>query len=456
MNLRGTIEDCVSAEDWKSPSFKCIIDSIQDIFESYASLDDPLVEPDDYFGLTVGALKETFLKEDEEKSESSAEDLQEEVLAADVETPAPHEPEPQESLTPHPTPTGLASTNSSNVAIKTPDNKKPQSANDTKPKRPLSAYNLFFQLERERLIAGIDPDTPFTAEDVERVAINRRLMEQGERPKRKHRKSHGKISFAELARKIANKWKTLNPDAKDLLQERAAIEKARYLRELETWTTTNNETQRAEFVRKLAASNSSEMVATSSPPPSQSQHMDGSFHMVTPDQYHQSSMYADVQQRHGGNWNTSPVMPSPMPQYSSSFDNYHSATVSPPFSGSNSFDTCETQRCQQAGQQQDFHNAEYEAYSMAERTGIHPSTIMQMINELDVHQQHQQQVVYPPQQQYSYDHHPHHQQPQQQQLCRVDSQSMASSSAAELQSMHHHQHQQLQHVASHGVRNEEW
>jgi HMG (high mobility group) box len=90
-------------------------------------------------------------------------------------------------------------------------------------------------------IAGVDPEQPFTAEDVKRIAIQRRELEQNPgRPKRKHRKSHGKISFAELARRIADKWKNLMPEAKDLLQERAAIEKTRYLRELEEWTKFNN------------------------------------------------------------------------------------------------------------------------------------------------------------------------------------------------------------------------
>lgn len=100
-----------------------------------------------------------------------------------------------------------------------------------KPKRPPSAYNLYFQLERERLLAN-EPDREFTAEEVARIAETQVL---GLKPKRKHRKSHGKISFAELARVIANKWKELESSRKTVFERRAAYEKQRYVKAVEEW-----------------------------------------------------------------------------------------------------------------------------------------------------------------------------------------------------------------------------
>jgi hypothetical protein len=185
----------------RGDSFRGVIDEVQQtIFESFASLDDNNLE--ECFGLDI----ETAAAAEQAEAAGA-------TMADEPSTPTTPSP-PCES----PPPQSVTSTSSMDA---------------DKPKRPLSAYNLFFQLERERLIAGTS-DTDFTAADVERVAIARRLADmQSEKPKRKHRKSHGKITFAELARTIANKWKVLTPHAKDLL------------RELEEWTK-KSETERKE------------------------------------------------------------------------------------------------------------------------------------------------------------------------------------------------------------------
>lgn len=69
-----------------------------------------------------------------------------------------------------------------------------------KPKRPLSAYNLFFKKERERLV-----------------------------------NSKAKIGFANMARNIAAKWKTLQDSDKTDFNAKAVKEQERYKVELGKW-----------------------------------------------------------------------------------------------------------------------------------------------------------------------------------------------------------------------------
>jgi HMG-box domain len=81
-----------------------------------------------------------------------------------------------------------------------------------KPKRPLSAYNFFFQNERQAILQDIPTRT------------------EG-----KPRRSHGKIGFADLARSIAAKWRNLSDQDRAIFDERALVDKARYRKEMEEW-----------------------------------------------------------------------------------------------------------------------------------------------------------------------------------------------------------------------------
>ena len=80
-----------------------------------------------------------------------------------------------------------------------------------KPKRPLSAYNLFFQSERKKLLHTLPT-----------------------RPQGKPRHSHGKCGFANMAKIIAKKWKNGEIDAQDrvLFEQMAQKERLRYKREM--------------------------------------------------------------------------------------------------------------------------------------------------------------------------------------------------------------------------------
>jgi hypothetical protein len=115
---------------------------------------------------------------------------------------------------------------SANTSVKKRTWKKPKD----KPKRPLSAYNLFFQHERKNIIAVLPKDKSLE---------NDGLTEEQRR--RKHRKTHGKIGFADLARNIALKWKTIDKSAKSIFEARANIDRVRYKKEVDAWKKTQTD-----------------------------------------------------------------------------------------------------------------------------------------------------------------------------------------------------------------------
>ncbi|KAL7561625.1 hypothetical protein ACA910_001492 [Epithemia clementina (nom. ined.)] len=82
-----------------------------------------------------------------------------------------------------------------------------------RPKRPLSAYNLFFQDERVRMLAT-RPVRPKGAP-----------LCQG----------HGKIGFAEMAKTIAAQWNAIAPDVKRKYKAMARGEKIRYKQREAHW-----------------------------------------------------------------------------------------------------------------------------------------------------------------------------------------------------------------------------
>eukprot|EP00523_Entomoneis_sp_CCMP467_P015432 CAMPEP_0168781688 /NCGR_PEP_ID=MMETSP0725-20121227/8765_1 /TAXON_ID=265536 /ORGANISM="Amphiprora sp., Strain CCMP467" /LENGTH=374 /DNA_ID=CAMNT_0008831573 /DNA_START=29 /DNA_END=1153 /DNA_ORIENTATION=+ len=94
---------------------------------------------------------------------------------------------------------------------------------DGKPKlrRALTAYNLFTAFERERILNGTDQlGLPATVADAQRISA-----QQKARKRRQHRKSHGKISFQELSRRIAERWKKLPEAERKVFEQQALVEK---------------------------------------------------------------------------------------------------------------------------------------------------------------------------------------------------------------------------------------
>lgn len=98
--------------------------------------------------------------------------------------------------------------------------------------RPLSAYNLFFKVQRYLLIND-KPDLR-TTEEVHQICNEIHLL-MSEKPdkkkgKRLHRKTHGKIGFADLGKMIGQRWRNCKSDIKACFEQIAHEEKNNYYR----------------------------------------------------------------------------------------------------------------------------------------------------------------------------------------------------------------------------------
>lgn len=125
------------------------------------------------------------------------------------------------------------------------------------PKRPLSAYNLFFRDERERLLsAGRSGDSNKKPE----AASNEKSKSGG----KKSKKTSG-IGFANLAKTIAAKWKELSDEVKAPYEKIAAEEKKVYDAAVAEWRVKQKAKKKAQAAEKKAAEES-RMVAMREPP----------------------------------------------------------------------------------------------------------------------------------------------------------------------------------------------
>uniref|UniRef100_A0A6S8JB99 HMG box domain-containing protein n=1 Tax=Amphora coffeiformis TaxID=265554 RepID=A0A6S8JB99_9STRA len=110
-----------------------------------------------------------------------------------------------------------------------------------KPKRPLTAYNLFFQSERVRLLESLP-------------VVSGTIMTTANGKKKKNTKpKKGKVGFAEMARIISARWKQADDAVRAPFCLAANLEKIRYHREKDEYKDKLHMLRRARCAREKAA-----------------------------------------------------------------------------------------------------------------------------------------------------------------------------------------------------------
>mmetsp|Transcript_6017 Transcript_6017/g.8946 ORF Transcript_6017/g.8946 Transcript_6017/m.8946 type:complete len:394 (-) Transcript_6017:44-1225(-) len=127
-------------------------------------------------------------------------------------------------------------------------------------KKPRSPYNLFFQVERELIMSDLScspearflashESSPFGSKKKQLLTLENAFLDTPlparyrgtnilnpiyaiKTERRKHRKSHGKISFIQLSKKIAQNWNNSDKGIKDYFKELSVKDYERYKSDL--------------------------------------------------------------------------------------------------------------------------------------------------------------------------------------------------------------------------------
>lgn len=133
---------------------------------------------------------------------------------------------------------------------------------NNKPKRSLSAYNLYFQMQSERWVNG-DSTAPCVESETEHFSCD-----DSERPAHTSEQQtlHTDSSFEEMARMISDGWKNLGHQEKDAFNAHADADHKRYLSELKVWRESNEKTSSVKVNHNAKGKSLSTMARPNRPP----------------------------------------------------------------------------------------------------------------------------------------------------------------------------------------------
>jgi len=108
-----------------------------------------------------------------------------------------------------------------------------------RPKRALTAYNLFFKDFREQILADRQKDS--------RVSADNRGFKLDKRKRGCDSKMHHGVGFEEMGKIIGQKWKELDDQVRRMYELRAEAEKRRYRDELAEYRMNEKKKMEAKF-----------------------------------------------------------------------------------------------------------------------------------------------------------------------------------------------------------------